>query len=88
METREIEFRLDQLEERTMTGLAVPYGEDYDLGSYKERFAPGAIRSVDDVKIFYGHEHRDLPIGKVIAGLPIRARKSNKFARSNPPTQP
>jgi HK97 family phage prohead protease/HK97 family phage major capsid protein len=65
METREVEFRLDQAEERTISGVAVPYGQDANIGSYTERFAPGAIRGVEDVKLFYGHSE---PIGKVIAG--------------------
>jgi HK97 family phage prohead protease/HK97 family phage major capsid protein len=69
LETREVEFRLDNTEERTITGLAVPYNEGADIGgAYIERFAPGAIDNVDNVKIFYGHNHNDLPIGKVIAG--------------------
>jgi HK97 family phage prohead protease/HK97 family phage major capsid protein len=68
METREVEFRLDQTEERTITGIAVPYGQTADIGSYQERFAPGSIQDVTDVKIFYGHNHNELPIGKVIAG--------------------
>jgi HK97 family phage prohead protease/HK97 family phage major capsid protein len=65
METREVEFRLDQVEERTISGVAVPYGQDANIGSYTERFAPGAIRGVEDVKLFYGHAE---PIGKVIEG--------------------
>lgn len=65
METRELELRLGT-EERTITGLAVPYGQDANIGGqYIERFAPGAIRSIEDVKLFYQH---DEPIGKVIAG--------------------
>jgi HK97 family phage prohead protease len=69
IETREVELRLGTTEERTITGIAVPYGEDANIGgAYIERFAPGAIRSVEDVKIFYGHQHDDLPIGKVIEG--------------------
>jgi len=68
LETREFEARAD-VEERTITGIAVPYGESANIGGdYVERFAPGAIRSIDDVKIFYGHEHDNLPIGKVISG--------------------
>jgi HK97 family phage prohead protease/HK97 family phage major capsid protein len=66
MITREFEARLDTLEERTIVGLAVPYGQEIELmGNMKERFEPGAIDGVDDVKLFYGHEE---PIGKVISG--------------------
>jgi HK97 family phage prohead protease len=66
IETRSLELRLDNLEERTITGLAVPYGQDANIGgAYIERFAPGAIDSVEDVKLFYGHE---TPIGVVTVG--------------------
>ena len=66
IETRSVELRLDNLEERTITGIAVPYGQDANIGGmYVERFAPGAIDSVEDVKLFYGHE---TPIGVVTAG--------------------
>lgn len=65
IETREFEVRAD-LQERTITGLAVPYGQDANIGGvYMERFVPGAISDVTDVKLFYGHEE---PIGKVLTG--------------------
>lgn len=68
IETREIEMRLDDAD-GTIRGIAVPYGEPANIGgAYEERFAPGAIRSVEGVKIFYGHQHDDLPIGKVLEG--------------------
>jgi HK97 family phage prohead protease len=66
MITREFQARLDTLEERTIVGLAVPYGQEIELtGNMKERFEPGAIDGIEDVKLFYGHEE---PIGKVIEG--------------------
>ena len=65
IETRAFEARAD-LEERTIVGLAVPYGQTADIGGmYQERFAPGAIDSIEDVKLFYGHEE---PIGRVVEG--------------------
>ena len=65
IETREFEARAD-LEERTITGIAVPFEQDASIGGvYNERFARGAIDSVEDVKLFYGHEE---PIGKIISG--------------------
>lgn len=65
IETREFDVRAD-VETRTITGLAVPYGQSADIGGvYQERFVPGAIESVEDVKLFYGHSE---PIGKVITG--------------------
>jgi uncharacterized protein len=64
--TREFQARLVDAEERTIVGLAVPYGQEIDLtGNTKERFEAGAIRSIEDVKLFYGHEE---PIGKVVEG--------------------
>jgi len=70
METREFEVRAD-LEERTITGIAVPYGQDASIGgAYMERFVPGAISDVTDVKLFYGHEE---PIGKVLTGRDTEA---------------
>jgi len=68
IETRHIEMRLDDDAEGTIRGIAVPYGQTADIGTYQEQFAPGAIRSVENVKLFYGHQHDDLPIGKVIEG--------------------
>jgi HK97 family phage prohead protease len=66
MITREFEARLVETEERTIVGLAVPYGQEIDLiGNTKERFEAGAIQTIEDVKLFYGHEE---PIGKVLEG--------------------
>jgi HK97 family phage prohead protease len=66
IETREIELRLEDAEQRTVTGIAVPFNQDANIGgAYIERFAPGAISDVTDVKLFYGHE---TPIGVVTAG--------------------
>lgn len=74
LEIRSVEFRLDDVEERTITGLAVPYGQDANIGgAYNERFVAGAISSIEDVKIFYGHNHDELPIGKVISGRETEA---------------
>ena len=80
MEVRSFEVRLDA-ETREVTGLAVPYGSTADIGGvYREAFAPGAIRSVEDVKLFWQHSE---PIGKIIegrdteAGFEIRAKISD-----------
>jgi len=80
METRSFEVRLDA-ETREVTGLAVPYGSTADIGGvYREAFAPGAIRSVEDVKLFWQHSE---PIGKILegrdteAGFEIRAKISD-----------
>jgi uncharacterized protein len=66
MITREFQVRLSDTEERTIVGLAVPYGQEIELtGNTKERFEAGAIQTIEDVKLFYGHEE---PIGKVVEG--------------------
>jgi HK97 family phage prohead protease len=71
MITREFQARLSETEERTVVGLAVPYGQEIDLtGNTKERFEAGAIRTIEDVKLFYGHEE---PIGKVVEGRDTEA---------------
>lgn len=71
LETRDFELRLEDAEERTVTGLAVPYGEGADIGGkYIERFAPGAIDSVEGVKLFWNH---DSIIGHVIEGRDTEA---------------
>jgi HK97 family phage prohead protease/HK97 family phage major capsid protein len=65
LETRSFEVRLDA-ETREVVGLAVPYGQRADIGgAYQEEFAPGAIRSVEDVKLFWQHSE---PIGKILEG--------------------
>lgn len=88
LEVRSFEIRDFNKEERTVAGLAVPYNETIDVGGYKERIEPGAFGEPKDVKLFYGHNHRNggLPIGKVIetketkAGLEIKAQISKTTA--------
>jgi HK97 family phage prohead protease len=65
LETRSFEVRLDA-ETREVVGLAVPYGQVADIGGvYREQFIPGAIRSVENVKLFWQHSE---PIGKILEG--------------------
>jgi HK97 family phage prohead protease/HK97 family phage major capsid protein len=65
LETRSFEVRLEA-ETREVVGLAVPYGQTADIaGIYREQFVPGAIRSVEDVKLFWQHSE---PIGKILSG--------------------
>jgi len=79
LETRSFEVRLEP-ETREVVGIAVPYGQVADIGSYQEKFAPGAIRSIEDVKLFWQHSE---PIGKILegrdtdAGFEIRAMISD-----------
>lgn len=65
IETRDFRGVVDT-DQRTITGLAVPYGQEIAIANNTyERFAPGAIQSIEDVKLFWNHEE---PIGKVIDG--------------------
>jgi HK97 family phage prohead protease/HK97 family phage major capsid protein len=65
IETRSFEVRLEA-DTREVVGLAVPYGQVADIGGmYREQFVPGAIRSVEDVKLFWQHSE---PIGKILEG--------------------
>lgn len=70
IETRDFRGVVDT-DQRTITGLAVPYGQEIAIANNTyERFAPGAIQSIDDVKLFWNH---DEPIGKVIEGRETEA---------------
>ncbi len=75
--------------QRTVSGLAVPYGEDLDrpnwmAGTTLQRFAPGSAVVRDNAQLFYGHDHVDrrTPIGRIVsseqtdAGLKITATLS------------
>ena len=65
IETRSFDVRLEA-DTREVVGLAVPYGQVADIGGmYREQFVPGAIRSVEDVKLFWQHSE---PIGKILEG--------------------
>jgi HK97 family phage prohead protease/HK97 family phage major capsid protein len=70
LETRSFEVRLEA-DTREVVGLAVPYGQVADIGGvYREQFVPGAIRSVEDVKLFWQHSE---PIGKILEGRDTEA---------------
>lgn len=70
LEIREFEIREVNKEERTITGIAVPYGQTVNVGGYKESFERGAFEDDADATLFYGHDHRNggLPIGKLVTG--------------------
>jgi HK97 family phage prohead protease/HK97 family phage major capsid protein len=70
IETRDFRGVVDT-DQRTITGLAVPYGQEIAIANNTyERFAPGAIKSIEDVKLFWNH---DEPIGKVVEGRETEA---------------
>ena len=65
LEIREMQVRAVDTDERTVTGIAVPYGQVTNIGGYKESFERGAFGKAEDVKLFYGHKE---PIGKIVEG--------------------
>ena len=65
MNNYEFEIRNQDTEERTLSAIAVPYNETINVGGIQERFERGAISSVENVKLFYGHTD---PIGLVTKG--------------------
>ena len=70
IETRDFRGVVDT-DQRTITGLAVPYDQEIAIANNTyERFAPGAIQSIEDVKLFWNH---DEPIGKVVEGRETEA---------------
>lgn len=68
MEIREFEIREVNQEERTVSGLAVPFDQTIEVGGFRESFARGAFDDNVTATLFYGHDHRSggLPIGKLI----------------------
>ena len=70
IETRDFRGVVDT-DQRTITGIAVPYGQEIAIANNTyERFAAGAITTVEDVKLFWNH---DEPIGKVVEGRETEA---------------
>lgn len=69
MEIREYDFeaRMSDAELRQVSGLAVPYGQTIDLGGFQERVERGAFDTTKTVPLFWGHDHKDIPIGRVTA---------------------
>jgi len=89
--TRDFQIRAADLDERTVTGIAVPWNtpvkiRDWWAGeTYNEQIARGAVQDSDDAKLYA--EHRDI-IGRIVShrdtpeGWEITARIS-ETARGN-----
>ncbi len=82
LQTREFLFRAESIdtEKREVTGIAVPFDTDANIGGYfMERFAPGSVQDSDDALLFWRHSD---PIGRLTAsgddkaGWKITARVS------------
>lgn len=86
LEIRSFEIREQNEEERSISGLAVPYNQVTSIGDYQERIEMGAFAEIrENVQLFYGHDHRTngLPIGRVVEaretdeGLFVKAKFSD-----------
>lgn len=68
MHMREMHVRAVNADERTVTGIAVPYEQPTDIrdwfGSYTEQFARGAVQDSDDALLYWRHSE---PIGRLVA---------------------
>lgn len=83
LHVREMHVRAVNADERTVTGIAVPYDEPTEIsdwfGDYTETFARGAVQDSDDALLYWRHSE---PIGRIIsnrdtdAGWEIIARIS------------
>lgn len=65
LETRDFEVREVSKEDKTVTGIAVPWNTPTTVSGYTEQFERGAIESVEGTKLFWNHTE---VIGKVIRG--------------------
>ena len=68
IENREVVIRAINEETRTVEGIAVPYGQEANIGGkYRERFERDSILAEGDIHLYWQHDYA-LPIGKVIEG--------------------
>lgn len=65
MITRSFEIREVSKDDKTVTGIAVPWNTPTNVGGYTEQFERGAIDSVEGTKLFWNHAE---VIGKVTSG--------------------
>ena len=79
-EFRYAEFRADG---DAMTGVVVRYGDEANLGEFREQFAPGSLRW-DDVIVNLMHR-RDNPVARTGAGLTLTETGGALEARVEPP---
>lgn len=69
---------------RTLSGTVMPYNTEARIGSYTEKFLPGAFAGADpaQVPLLAVHDHESLPIGRALtltdgpAGLDAELRVS------------
>lgn len=76
LQTREVAIREVASDERTFTGLAVPWDDEIEIGGLRESFAPGSVRAAENVLVLYRHgdpigrvtDYRDTPEGWEVTG--------------------
>lgn len=64
-EDKILTYKVKEEADRTVRGIAVPFGEITENYGYRERFAPEAFADAEPVQIFFNHDSTSTPIGKV-----------------------
>lgn len=64
LQTRAFEVRLSDEEAREVSGIAVPWDDEINVGGIRERFERGAVKPSENVLLLYGHSE---PIGRITA---------------------
>lgn len=64
-DNRILTYKVKETADRTVRGIAVPFGEITENYGYRERFAPEAFADAEPVQIFFNHDSTSTPIGKV-----------------------
>ena len=80
-----LQLRAEQTDagKRTVTGIGVPYGQEFETPWFRERFEPGAIE--DDTHALAYYRHRD-PIGRLTASRDTDAGREVTLTLSTTPT--
>lgn len=80
-----LQLRAEQTDagKRTVTGIGVPYGQEFETPWFRERFEPGAIE--DDTNALAYYRHRD-PIGRLTASRDTDAGREVTLTLSTTPT--
>ena len=96
IETRSMTLEGVQVENRTITGIAVPYNSSSQLlndrpRAYREEFRQGAFPHIgDNVAMYLQHDHKSMPLARTGAGT-MRFTESDRgllFSADLPESRP
>ncbi len=81
----EIRFsQLNEVDERTLSGLALPYETETDIGAFREMFSRGAAIPADDAILNLQHS-RLSPIARAPQSLEFENRNDGLYMRATLP---